>query len=79
MEQTLAGIAVGATGKVIGFVKGNQSYRKKLLAMGLIKGTPFQVVRVAPMGDPVEIMVREYSLSLRREEAKTLLVSEEGK
>lgn len=79
MERTLAEVAVGATGKVLGFTQGNQSYRQKLLAMGLLKGTPFQVVRVAPMGDPVEIMVREYSLSLRREEAKTLLVTEEGK
>nr|WP_321467580.1 FeoA family protein [uncultured Desulfobulbus sp.] len=74
MKQTLADIAVGEKGKIVGFEQGSQVYRQKLLAMGLIKGTEFTVARVAPMGDPVEIIVRDYSLSLRRDEAKTLLV-----
>ncbi|MDD2467032.1 MAG: FeoA family protein [Desulfobulbus sp.] len=74
MEQTLADIAVGEKGTILGFEKGGQGYRQKLLAMGLIKGTEFEVARVAPMGDPVEIKVRDYSLSLRRDEAKALLV-----
>jgi ferrous iron transport protein A len=76
MEKTLSEIAVGQAGTVVGFVKGNNTYRQKLLAMGLLKGTPFKVVRVAPMGDPVEIAVRDFSLSLRRDEAKSLLVRE---
>lgn len=76
MEKTLSEIGVGRMGTVIGFAKGSTSYRHKLLAMGLIKGTSFKVVRVAPMGDPVEISVREYSLSLRRAEARALLVEE---
>lgn len=67
MEQTLADIAVGETGKILGFDKGAQVYRQKLLAMGLVKGTEFVVARVAPMGDPVEIKVRDYSLSLRKD------------
>ena len=37
--------------------------------LGLIKGTPFTVVKVAPLGDPVEITVRGYELSIRKEEA----------
>lgn len=74
MEQTLADIAVGEKGRIVGFVKGAQAYRQKLLAMGLIKGTEFEVARVAPMGDPVEIKVRDYSLSLRKDEARTLIV-----
>ncbi len=74
MEQTLADIAVGETGKILGFDKGAQVYRQKLLAMGLVKGTEFVVARVAPMGDPVEIKVRDYSLSLRKDEAKALIV-----
>ncbi|MGE4559646.1 MAG: ferrous iron transport protein A [Desulfobulbus sp.] len=74
MEQTLADIAVGEKGRILGFDKGARSYRQKLLAMGLIKGTEFEVSRVAPMGDPVEIKVRDFSLSLRRDEAKALLV-----
>lgn len=58
----------------MGFDKGGQSYRQRLLAMGLTKGTEFEVARVAPLGDPVEIKVRDYSLSLRKDEAKALLV-----
>lgn len=74
MEQTLADIAVGEKCRILGFDKGAQAYRQKLLAMGLIKGTEFVVTRVAPMGDPVEIKVRDYSLSLRKDEAKALIV-----
>ena len=74
MNQTLADIAVGAKGKIVGFEKGSQVYRQKLLAMGLTKGIEFTVTRVAPLGDPVEILVRDYSLSLRKEEATALLV-----
>ena len=78
MEKTLNEIAVGQTGTVVGFIKGTSAYRQKLLAMGLLKGTRFKVVRVAPMGDPMEITVRDFSLSLRRDEAKALLVRERG-
>lgn len=76
MEKTLNEIAVGQTGTVLGFTKGTSAYRQKLLVMGLLKGTHFKVVRVAPMGDPMEITVRDFSLSLRRDEAKALLVQE---
>ncbi len=76
MKRTLNEIAVGQSGTVVGFTKGGIAYRQKLLAMGMLKGTRFKVLRVAPMGDPVELVVRDYSLSLRREEAKTLLVEE---
>jgi ferrous iron transport protein A len=76
MEKTLADIAVGTSGTVLGFSKDTKDYRQKLLAMGCIKGTTFQVVRVAPMGDPVEIRLRDFSLSLRRDEARALRVEE---
>ena len=78
MEKTLADIAVGETGTVLGFAKGSNGYRQKLLAMGMLKGTDFLVIRVAPLGDPVEIRVRGYSLSLRRDEAAALRVQEVG-
>lgn len=76
MKKTLADIAVGKTGTVLGFNTDSNTYRQKLLAMGFIKGTTFRVVRVAPMGDPVEIRVRDFSLSLRRDEARALQVEE---
>jgi len=74
MKNTLADLNVGMRGRVIGFDKGSKEYRKKILAMGLIKGTVFTVNRVAPMGDPVEIEVRGYNLSLRKDEASALTV-----
>jgi ferrous iron transport protein A len=72
--RTLADLSVGDRGRVIGFEKGLEKYRKKILAMGLIKGAEFTINRVAPLGDPVEIEVRGYNLSLRKDEATTLFV-----
>lgn len=78
MKSTLKDMAVGETGKVSGYVKGASAYREKLLSMGLTNGTIITVERIAPMGDPVEIKVRGFALSLRKDEASALLV-ERGK
>lgn len=74
MSNSLKDLAVGEHGQVIGFGEGSKAYRRKLLSMGLTPGTPFSVIRYAPMGDPMEIRVRGFSLSLRRDEACALLV-----
>ena len=74
MAMTLGQMAVGEAGKVVGFDKSNRAYRQKLLAMGLTPGTEFTVVRYAPLGDPVEIRLRGFALSLRKAEANALLV-----
>lgn len=74
MAISLRDMALGDKGKVAGLQQGNKGYRKKLLAMGLTPGTEFSVIRYAPMGDPVEINVRGFALSLRKDEAATLLV-----
>lgn len=74
MESTLKDMAVGETGTVAGYTKGVSAYREKLLAMGLTRGTEILVERIAPMGDPVEIRMRGFSLSLRKDEASALLV-----
>jgi ferrous iron transport protein A len=42
--------------------------------MGLTPGTPFSITRFAPMGDPMEIKIRGFSLTLRRDEAAALLI-----
>ncbi|MEE9397575.1 MAG: FeoA family protein [Methylococcales bacterium] len=64
----------GESGKVTGFDKQGKAYRRKLLSMGLTPGVEFFITRFAPMGDPVEIKVRGFSLTLRKDEAATLLV-----
>jgi ferrous iron transport protein A len=74
MEMTLKELAVGDAGRIAGFAEGSRTYRKKLLSLGLTRGTEFSVTRYAPMGDPIEIKVRGFSLSLRKEEAASVLV-----
>jgi len=64
----------GDHGRIVGIDPGEPCYRKKLLAMGLLPGTEFTVARVAPLGDPIEIAVRGYALSLRRDEAHILKI-----
>ena len=53
----------------------SKEYKLKLLALGLIKGTEFTVVKTSPFGDPVEIELRGYRLSLRKHEAEVVLCS----
>lgn len=70
----LSEMKMGEKGRIVGMMPGEKCYRQKLLAMGLIPGTEFKVARVAPFGDPVEIAVRGYALSLRRDEAHILQI-----
>jgi ferrous iron transport protein A len=65
---------VGSLGKVCGYEKTMKSYKGKLLSMGLTPKTQFTIIRVAPLGDPVEIEVRGFHLSLRKQEADALIV-----
>ena len=74
MKTSLQQMFVGESGTVSGYTKGASVYREKLLAMGLTRGTHFTVERIAPMGDPVEIQVRGFALSLRKDEASALMV-----
>jgi ferrous iron transport protein A len=72
MSITLKEMSPGDRGRVQGFEAGGRAYRRKLLSMGLTPGAELQVVRVAPMGDPVEVRVRGTSLTLRKDEAAAL-------
>ncbi|MFD2112274.1 FeoA family protein [Thiorhodococcus fuscus] len=70
--MTLKEFTVGDSGRVLGFQAGGGAYRRKLLSMGITPGVTLEVVRVAPLGDPLEIRVRGTSVSLRRTEAGVL-------
>ncbi len=72
MEQSIKDLLVGEEAEVIGYTGTSQAYRSKLLSMGLTKGTVFRLVKVAPLGDPVELEVRGFNLSLRKSEAEAL-------
>lgn len=73
MSTSLKNLAVGDTGKITGFDMAGKAYRKRLLAMGLTRGTEFKITRFAPLGDPIEIRLRGFSLTLRKEEAAAVL------
>ncbi|MFH7243782.1 MAG: ferrous iron transport protein A [Spirulina sp.] len=70
----LGALAVGQSGHIVGYENAHRAYREKLLSMGLTPGTHFTVTRQAPLGDPIEVEVRGYKLSLRKGEAAALKV-----
>jgi len=70
----LKNLVIGDLAKIVGFEPSGKAYRKKLLAMGLTPGTEFSVTRFAPMGDPVEIKLRGFALTLRKDEASVLQI-----
>ncbi len=72
MNMKLKDLAIGDSAIVTGFAESSRAYRQKLLSMGLTPGAMLSVTRVAPLGDPVEIRVRGFSLSLRKNEADAL-------
>jgi Fe2+ transport system protein FeoA len=55
-------------------VGGSGAVRRRILDMGVVPGTEVEVVKLAPLGDPIDLLVRGYHLSLRREEARGILV-----
>ena len=70
---SLSQMAIGQHGTVED-VRQEGSACQRLLEMGITKGTFVEVVRFAPMGDPIDIKIRGYHLSLRRKEAETVQV-----
>jgi ferrous iron transport protein A len=71
--QPLTSLRVGAS-CVVSEIKVAPEQRARLLEMGLLVGTPVELVRFAPLGDPVEIKVRGYHLTVRKHEAEQIWV-----
>jgi ferrous iron transport protein A len=72
-ELKLSGLAIGASAVVRGYPKSGDAFLR-LREMGVLPGTTVTLVRTAPLGDPLEIKVRGYHLTLRRSEADHVLV-----
>ena len=66
--KTLRNIAVGETAKVKR-LHGEGALKRRIMDMGITKGSQVYVRKVAPLGDPVEITIRGYALSLRKDDA----------
>jgi len=71
--KTLKDLKTGQKGMVVS-VKGKGSIKQRMMDMGLVSGSEVKVIRVAPLGDPIEISLKGYNLSLRKSEAKDIRV-----
>ncbi|MFP4375398.1 MAG: ferrous iron transport protein A [Spirochaetales bacterium] len=74
MTKQLRDLPVGSLAKIDHIEDTHRSYRSKLLSMGLTKGTVIWVKNIAPFGDPVLVAVRDYELSLRKDEASAVVL-----
>lgn len=72
--KTLREVKIGETVKVVK-LHGEGPIKRRIMDMGITKGTDIYVRKVAPLGDPIEVTVRGFELSLRKNEAQNVLVS----
>ena len=75
--MTIDDLKIGQAG-TIAQVGGEGALRLRFLDMGLIPGTRVALQKVAPMGDPIQIQVRGYELTIRREDAAKITLKEES-
>ena len=73
-SQTLRQAKTGES-RTVAKVMGEGPLRQRILDMGLTKGASVMVRKVAPLGDPIEVTVRGYELSLRKAEAECILLA----
>ncbi len=71
--KTLREVKIGDTAKVVK-LNGQGPVRRRIMDMGITKGVDIKVRKVAPLGDPVEVTVRGYELSLRKSDAEMIVV-----
>lgn len=73
-NRSLDKLQPGNKGK-IERVLGNESIKRRLLEMGLLPGAQIEVIKRAPLGDPIEVKIKGYNLSLRGSEASNIYVN----
>jgi ferrous iron transport protein A len=71
---TLSELPVGGSA-LIESVGGERTFRRRLLELGLLPGTPVRLLRVAPLGDPLELWARGANLSIRRQDADRITIT----
>jgi len=77
MELKLSKLKVGEKGHIVRVESGIGNLKVRLLDMGAVPGTEVKVEKVAPLGDPIDILIKDYHLSLRKEEAEKIIVEVE--
>lgn len=78
MEKVLKDLKLGEEG-VVKRVSGDGAVRRRLFDMGVTPGAPVKMRKVAPLGDPMEVTLRGYELTLRKNEAENVLVEMQDK
>ena len=73
--NNLRNVPVGSTAKVVK-IHGEGAVKRRIMDMGITKGVEIYVRKVAPLGDPIEVTVRGYELSLRKADAEMIEVEE---
>ena len=71
--MTLRDAQVGST-VVVTKIEGDSAYKRRIMDMGITKGVEVYVRKVAPLGDPIEVTVRGYELSLRKADAEMIVI-----
>lgn len=72
--MTLANLEIGAEARVTK-INGNNAVTKRLMEMGVVPGVSVKIIKSAPFGDPIQILVRGYNLAMRKSEADAIEVS----
>ena len=73
--MTLKDLRIGESAKITA-VGGEGALRQHFLDMGVVPGAEIKLMKLAPMGDPMELLLRGYSLTLRKEDARSITVEE---
>lgn len=76
--STLAQLAPGESATLVELRTDSPGYRQSLYAMGLLPGTSLKIIRLAPLGDPMQIEVRGSQLAIRKCDAESLIVKRDG-
>lgn len=71
--KTVFDLKVGESG-IIKLIKASRPIKKRLMDMGVVRGTSISIEKIAPMGDPIEVKVKGYNLSFRKDDAKNIEV-----
>ena len=77
-EVSLNTLLPGQRGTVERIESSVGSVRQRLLELGLIRGTVVELIRFAPLGDPMEVRIRGYRLSIRKDEAEAVILRKVG-
>ncbi len=72
-KRAVSDLDIGESGRIVR-VEGSGGFRHRLLEMGLTVGSVVRLIRAAPLGDPLELQIRGYRLSVRKAEAATVII-----